>query len=81
MKTTIDIADPLISEAKKIAVREGTTVKALVELALRRIIAEKKGKSEFKLTRASFKGEGIQPALQDASWETLRELAYKGHGG
>ena len=33
MKTTIDIADPVLNQAKKLAAREGTTLRALVELA------------------------------------------------
>jgi len=35
MKTTIDIADPLLDEARKLAAREGTTLRALVERGLR----------------------------------------------
>jgi hypothetical protein len=81
MKTTIDIADPLLKEARKIAAREGVTVKALVELGLRRVIAEKKSATVFRLRKASFKGDGLQPGVKDAAWDRLRELAYEGRGG
>src|SRR5215218_5709383 len=40
MKTTLDISDPLLREARKVAARQGTTLRALVELGLRRILAE-----------------------------------------
>lgn len=30
----------------------------------------------FRLRSASFKGEGLRPELQDASWAQVRELAY-----
>ena len=36
MKTTLDLADDLLIEAKSVAVRRRTTLKALVEHALRR---------------------------------------------
>lgn len=81
MKTTIDISDPVLKEARKLAAREGITVRALVELGLRRLIAEKKSAGPFRLRKASFKGKGLQPGVKDASWERLRELAYEGRGG
>lgn len=81
MKTTIEISDPVLNEARKLAAREGVTVRALVELGLRRLIAEKKRAAEFHLRPASFKGSGLKPELQGASWERIRELAYEEHGG
>lgn len=79
MKTTIDIADPILEEAKAIAAREGTTMRTLVETGLRYVVAERQARySVFKLRDASFDGEGIQPDLRDASWERIRDLAY-GH--
>jgi len=38
MKTTLDLADDLLMDAKMLAVRRKTTLKALVESALRREI-------------------------------------------
>lgn len=81
MKTTIEIPDPVLDEARRLAEREGTTVKALVELGLRRVLAEKRRSAAFQLRKASFKGKGLRPELEGASWERLRELAYEGHGG
>jgi hypothetical protein len=81
MKTTLDIAESLLREARKVAAREGTTLRALVEQGLRRIVAEKKSARPFRLRKASFKGRGLAPELRGASWETLREKAYEGRGG
>jgi hypothetical protein len=81
MKTTIDIPDPILDEAKKLAAREGTTVKALVELGLRRVIADRRRDAGFRLRKAAFRGNGLRPELEGASWERIRELAYEGHGG
>lgn len=80
MKTTIEIPDSILKEARKLASREGTTVKALVVESLQKVIAERKHAGTFKLRRASFKGKGLQPHLDGSSWEKIRDLAYEGRG-
>jgi hypothetical protein len=80
MKTTIEISDPLLRDARKLAEREGVTLRALVERGLRRVVAETKPAAPFKLRRASFKGRGLQTDLGDASWDKLRDLSYEGRG-
>ena len=81
MKTTLEISDPLLREARKTADREGITLRALVEHGLRLAVAEKSKRTAFKLRDASFKGKGLHPDLADATWEKLRELSYEGRGG
>jgi hypothetical protein len=81
MKTTIDIADPLLDQARRVAARRGTTVKALVEQGLKTVLAEERSPRAFSLRDASFKGKGLQAGVRDWSWETLRESAYEGRGG
>ena len=81
MKTTIEISDSLLRDVRKVAEREGVTLRALVERGLHQIVSERKTTAPFKLRRATFKGKGLNPDLQDASWEKLRELAYEGRGG
>jgi hypothetical protein len=81
MKTTMEIADPLLHEARKLAAREGVTVRSLVELGLRKVIAEKLPARELKLRRASFKGNGLQAGVHEGDWQRLRELIYQGQGG
>jgi hypothetical protein len=80
MKTTVDIPDVLLEEARKVAVRERTTVRALIERGLRHVLTERKGAPEFRLRKATFRGEGLQPGVADATWERIRDLAYEGHG-
>ena len=80
MKTTIEISDPLLREARKLAARQGTTLSALVDRGLRRVVAEEKPRAAFRLRRASFKGDALRADLQGASWERLGDLAYEGRG-
>jgi hypothetical protein len=77
MKTTIDIANPILREARKVATREGTTLRSLVEEGLRRILAEKKRKSPFRLRLVTFGGHGLRPELRNKSWDEIRELSYQ----
>ncbi len=81
MKTTIQIPDRLFEEARELAHRERTTIKTLVEEGLRRIVSEHKKRGHFKLRKASFKGNGLQPHLSGASWDQIREMSYEGRGG
>jgi CRISPR/Cas system-associated protein Csm6 len=81
MKTTLHIPNSLFEEARKLALREHTTLKALVEQGLRRIISERQRRSRFRLRKATFKGNGLQPHLAGASWDKIRELSYEGRGG
>ena len=81
MKTTVEISDNLLEEAKRLAAREGTTVKALIEQGLRQIITAKKKPGVFHLRKVTFKGQGLQPRVSTATWEQIRDMAYEGHGG
>jgi len=81
MKTTLDISDPLLREARAVVARERTTLRALVEQGLRRVLADKKRKSKFRLRKATFKGQGLHPDVQGLSWDQIRELSYERRGG
>lgn len=80
MKTTVEISDSLLREVRRIAAREGVTLRTLVERGLHRVVAEKKKGASFKLRRASFKGSGLQKELGEAPWEKLRDLIYEDRG-
>jgi len=81
MKTTVHIPDTLLEEARRIANQEQTTIKALIEEGLRLTIESRKHKREFRLRKATFKGDGLQLNVADASWEKIRDLSYGGRGG
>ena len=75
MKTTLEIADPLLREARKIATRDNTTLRALVEQGLRQVVAEKKKEEPFRLRDASFKGDGLHPDVANLNWQEILDLA------
>ncbi len=81
MKTTLEIADPLLDEARRIARRDGETLRSLVEQGLRKVVAERRTRQKrFVLGDASVDGEGLQAEFADASWEKMRGLIYGGRG-
>lgn len=81
MKTTIDIADSLLLQAKATAAREGTTLRELVETGLRATLQQRRKTAPFVLRDARFKGQGMQPGMVEGNWEQWRELIYEGPGG
>jgi hypothetical protein len=82
MKTTIDIADPLLRRAKRLAARRGTTLKALMESALREELAREQARpAVVPLETHTFRGRGLQPGLSWDDWSTIRSLSYEGRGG
>jgi hypothetical protein len=83
MKTTIHIPDSLFDEARKVARQEKTTLKALVEEGLRKVVTERAGqKAEgFRLRKAAFKGQGLQPHLAGVTWDLILDISYEGRGG
>lgn len=81
MKTTIEISDSLAREARKVAAREKTTLRALVEAGLREVLKHRRDPAEFHLRDASVGGRGLQPDIAAGGWERIRESAYEGRGG
>ena len=80
MKTTVEISDALLRDVRKLAAREGVTLRTLVERGLHRVLSETNGGAQFRLRRASFKGKGRQAEIDEAPWESLRDLVYKDRG-
>lgn len=81
MKTTIEIADAVLEEARRVAVRERVTLRELVERGLRHVVAEHRDRRRFRLRKATFRGRGLHPDAEQAGWERLRAITYEGRGG
>ena len=80
MKTTIEISDPLLREARKLAASEGVTLRALVARGLLSCRIGDEARHPVQAARASFEGEGQQGDCREASWDRVRDLAYEGRG-
>lgn len=79
MKTTIEISDPLLREAKQVAHRAGLTLRELVEDGLRYVLDQRGRRKAFKLPDRSFKGgAGLQPGIREDDWRQIKALA-RGH--
>ena len=77
MKTTIDIATNLLSQAKRKAAEENRTLRDIVEEGLRRVLAESPEPLPFRLKKHPFTGgNGLQPGIREGDWETIMDLAY-----
>lgn len=51
MKTTIDISDSLLKEARELALKRKVTLRALVEQGLKDVIASQNSVKKFKLRK------------------------------
>jgi Arc/MetJ family transcription regulator len=80
MKTTVEISDALLAEARAVASREGTTVRALLEEGLRVSLERRKHATRFKLRKATFRGTGLRPGFSSERWDQIRDAAYEGRG-
>jgi len=81
MKTTIEITDSLLTRAKRLARREGITIRSLVEEGLRSVVENRAREGEFHLRRVGFGGRGLAAEYADGDFERLRDAAYEGRGG
>jgi len=80
MKTTIDIADNLLSRAKAAAHRDQTTLRSLVEEGLHTVLVQRSKAVPARIRPVIVKGRGLTREFQNASWDQLRDEFYRGHG-
>jgi hypothetical protein len=77
MRTTVEIADAIRREARKLASRAGTTLSVLIERGLRHVISEGIHKRPFRFGAVTSGGQGLPPELKDASWDEIRDRSYE----
>ena len=80
MKTTVELADSLLEEAKRAAAARGTTLRALIAAGLRSVLEEEGREASFRLRDLSVHGEGLTPEFADGGWQRIRDAIYEGHG-
>lgn len=82
MKTTIEIATPLLRRAKKVAARDKTTLRRLVEEGLvKSLQAREQTGSPIVYKPLIFRGgSGMTPEFAAGGWEKIRDAIYEGRG-
>ena len=80
MKTTVDIADAVLGEARELARRRGTTLRSVLEEALRREILRRQAECPYVYEDRSYGTGGLTAEAEAAGgWGAIRELAYDDH--
>lgn len=74
MKTTIEIADNLLTRAKARARAEHMTLRSLIEKSLAATLDQPL--PETKVSPVTFKGKGLSREFEEASWDTIRDTIY-----
>ena len=80
MKTTIEISTPLLRRAKKIAARDRTTLRRLVEEGLVKTLTTREHAAEVLPPLLVIGGRGMTPEFQDGGWNKIRDAIYEGRG-
>lgn len=73
MRTTIDVNDTVLLAAKKRAAEEKTTLKAVVEAALRAHLSSKPARSDYRVQWRPEKGE-LMPGVDFTDRDALFDL-------
>lgn len=77
MKTTVEISDALLEQAKELAAERNTTLRSIVEEGLAAVIDSSATRPRYKMRDLSFGGSGPAP---QKTWEEIRDMIYKGRG-
>jgi len=80
MKTTIEVSDALMLEAKGLAKAHNTTLRALIEQGLEQVLRDLREPKPYKMRDFSVSGEGLQPGQELLSWAEVRDMIYEGRG-
>ena len=76
MKTTLDIKDDLMQRAKRLALRKGQPLRALVEEGLQRVLAADQQRSTYQLPDRAVGDSRMPNPLEALSWPELRAEIY-----
>lgn len=80
MKTTIELPDELVKQARRVAQQEGASLRALVEEGLQRSLEARRLAARRVLDFPTYGGSGLTDEFQGSSWSRLRDEIYREHG-
>ena len=78
VKTTVDISDALLEQAKAHARRSGLPLRAVIEDGLRRVLTCEATAEPYELPDCAVGEEGAPNPLEHLSWQDLRDTIYGG---
>jgi Arc/MetJ family transcription regulator len=82
VKTTIELGDTLLAEVKQRAHERNTTMREIIESALRLYLeGEDTRRSGYRFENHSFRGNGVREGIREGAWEEVRAAIYEGRGG
>jgi hypothetical protein len=73
VKTTIEISDALLAQARQHAQRTGRSMRALVEEGLRLVLRVEQQRPPYQLPDRSIGEAGAANPLESLSWQDLRD--------
>jgi hypothetical protein len=76
VKITVEIADPLLSQARKRAKKTGRPLRAVIEDGLRLVLRDVQPRPNYKLPDRSSGVAGDPNPLEALSWQELRDEIY-----
>jgi len=80
MKTTLEIDDPILTKAKKLARSRGVTLRHVVQSALLRELQIQDSPSAQRPFRPLIhKGRGMREEFRHATWPEIRRAIYDTH--
>ena len=80
MKTTIELPDELLEQVRRVARREGASLRRLVEEGLQRSLEARRKAARQDLDFPSYGGSGLTSEFQGAPWSQLRDEIYRERG-
>jgi hypothetical protein len=80
MKTTIDMADDTYRRLRRIADKEHTTMRSLIEEGLREVLPRHEHHEQFTFKPVVAQGSGLCKDFAGADWAAVRAAAYEGRG-
>lgn len=79
MRTTVILSEKIMRDAKRLATKRGTTLRALIEEGLRLVTKNDETKT-FRLEDGAYGKGGLREGVDLANWESIREAIYPGRG-
>ncbi len=80
MRTTVRLDDDLLAQIKQFAAEQSMTLTAVLELALREMLARRERlRDERRTPLPTFRGNGLQPGVDLDDSAALLELMERSH--